>query len=160
MHPTSEPDFPVADYLAGEPIPNLARIPVRDWRRVMAPLTMPARRAAIRTSPTDHLSEAMVIGAELEIEDIDRRARREAVLAHAVAVPTPSVSPRPRSRSRQVNFRLGPNASSRLDRAAELLGMKPGALARSLTLNGVNRILYEDARIAEDARTPDAESDS
>jgi hypothetical protein len=49
-----------------------------------------------------------------------------------------------------VGVRLGPIQLERLDAAARELGLRRTQLARMLVVNGVNRLLYETRRRAEE----------
>ncbi len=135
--------IPIRGNYGGEPVPDLNRIPRERWREVLAPLSDPTRRqarAAVQ-SMEDVIAAGILLG-ELLIADCGARAR-----ARDTAPPRmPAGSPPAKGAGRQVNFRLGPDEHARLLQAAKLFGMRPTALARAMTVRGVDRALYDARR--------------
>jgi hypothetical protein len=129
---------------------DLDKIPRRLWEQTLAPLHRQERIwIARQVSDERRRDAAMELATELDFADGDRRrARDEARFAarrmswtlpvagpdHASARPTV-----------QVNIRLRRDDHERLRQAAATAGMRPTTLARALVLNGVAKILQENA---------------
>ena len=101
---------------------------------------IPIRGCHTVATQADVIAAGILMGEPL-LEDGSRRAQ-----APPVPPRMPAGDPPTRGSSRQVNFRLGPNEHARLREAAPLFGMRPTALARVLTVRGVDRALYEERR--------------
>ncbi len=133
--------IPISRWYFGEPVPDLDRIPRERWREVLIPLRHRTRQIAMAGTQKDFVAAAQLVGGLLiEVGDSGARAR------DAPPPGLPEGAPPSRGASRQVNFRLGPDAHERLLEAARLFEMRPSALARLLTVRGVDRALYEERR--------------
>jgi hypothetical protein len=139
----SDAGYPVHRLYQGEPVPHLGRIPRSRWRQALRPLSHPARKSALSSvaSPQE-ASQLLVLLAELEIEDGQRRRRLMATAERPPTIPAPAAAPRSLA-GRQVNVRLAHSDFDRLANAAELLGSTPTQLARGFIITGANRLLYE-----------------
>jgi len=134
--------MPITGYNRGEPIPNLSSIAQEGWREALRPLSPFTRRLAINSAPFKNIRDAMALVGELTVEDGPPAHRRPLGSPPRM----PAGDPPPRGTSRQVNFRLGPGEYARLVQAAELYALRPSALARQLTVRGVDLALYEERR--------------
>ena len=148
--PPQKHAFPVAGWVADQPIPALEEIPQERWAEALR-LTGPrARQMAVSRVPPELTVEASMVEFEVTGAEIDRHRRARNGTAFppplpdgADELPAPRVAPiRP-----QINFRLTREQHARLSEAAELLGMKPGQLARLLTVRGVAQVLAERDRL-------------
>jgi hypothetical protein len=147
----ADEDWPIKEYLRGEPVPDLSSIPREDWLRALGPLTRPARRRAMFEAPFVDGSDHRAFSGQLEEYDLDRADRLDRVRAATGAVapvPTPEVGSTPQLRSRQINVKLGPKEHSELIAMAKAVGLKPTQLARQLVMNGVRRMRYEERRMS------------
>lgn len=100
-----------------------------------------ARKRSARLRTVEQAREAGVIKGQLIQEDPAPHARD----ALRAAPRMPAGAPPPRG-GRQIKFRLGPQEHARLVEAAKLFAMRPATLARTLTVRGVERALYEERR--------------
>lgn len=136
----------IAEWLDGQPVPDLNRIAEERWPEVLGPLMHRVRKRAaniVRGPERSRRASLLVTTLELEAagdrHDAERRASRPSRL------PTPELlleSSRPPSR--QINFRISATQHERLAEAARRIGAKPGQLARMLTLRGVEHMLWEE----------------
>ena len=134
-------DIPICGYNRGEPVPDLALLPRERWREVLSGLSPYGRQLAKNTvATTDDAIAAGILVGDLAAESPPPRLSAPPPMPRAVAEP-PARGPR-----LQVNFRLTPDEHGRQLEAAKAFGMRPAALARLLTVRGVNRALYDDAR--------------
>ncbi len=126
------------------PIPDLRRTPREHWVEVL-------RRAAPHaiqfvSSQLDD-EEAREAANAARLEAFLAGPIRETVPHEAVqyppSLPGEGVQAGSWRRDRQVNFRLPPPVFAELERAAELVRMRPTALARLLVTRGVTQILRE-----------------
>jgi hypothetical protein len=131
------------------PIPDLSRLPQEEWMDALRPLSRMDRIRAQQTLSYERVQAAMAINGILSVEDGIARSRAQARAARPGRMPIgdpPEIEDASRAGSRrQVNFRLSPREHARLVEAAQLYGMRPGMLARLLTVRGVDRALA-DAR--------------
>jgi hypothetical protein len=134
--------MPIRGYNGGEPIPDLSRIPQEGWKQSLRPLSPFSRRLAVNSAPFETVRDATALVGELMIEDGPPPHQRSPGRPPRM----PAGDPPPRGASRQVNFRLGPGEYARLVEAAELYALRPAALARLLTVRGIDRALYEERR--------------
>lgn len=138
----SHDGMPIRDHNGGEPIPDLARIPRAAWRAALRPLHPATRQLALSTvRSVEDAREARNLVGELLLADAPPPYAR---IARGPRLPVGD--PPPRGTSRQVNFRLGPGEHAQLVEAAELFALRPAALARLLTVRGVERVMYEERR--------------
>ncbi|HEV2057859.1 MAG TPA: hypothetical protein VGR11_00795 [Solirubrobacteraceae bacterium] len=134
-------DIPIRGYNRGEPVPDLALLPRERWREVLRALSPYTRQLSKNTVSTmeDAIAAGILVGELI------------------TQVPPPSLSAPPpmprgvgdppeRGPRRQVNFRLSPDEHGRLLAAARSYGMRSSALARLLTVRGVDRMLYDERR--------------
>jgi hypothetical protein len=139
-------DFPVRGWFAGEPIPDLSQIDPERRREILRPLKTRTRHWAAATAGR-RSPEALTLVTELGLEPEPTRASELQATAWTNPFPAPAAGPgRGRGTRPQVAVRLGPIQLERLQEAAELLGLRRTQLARTLIVNGVNRILYEERR--------------
>lgn len=140
--PLMHDGIPISGYHRGEPIPDLNALPQEAWLEALRPLRPWTRNlATARLRTVEQAREAAVIKGQLILEDPAPHARS------AVRAPPRMPAGAPPTRgSRQINFRLGPEEHARLVEAAKLFAMRPTTLARTLTVRGVERALYEDRR--------------
>jgi hypothetical protein len=132
---------PIRDFNAGEPIPDLSRIPQAQWRAALAPVSRKTRLLAAAAAPTlEGARVASIIVGDLMLGDAESRARNAPPPS---APPGATVTP---GADRQVGFRLKPDDYERLGRVARLYGVRPSALARLLTVRGVNLALHDERR--------------
>lgn len=142
QRPMMHDGIPITGWYRGEPIPDLNALPQDRWREVLRPLSYWPRThatASLRTVEQARVA-ASILGGLGERptpgnRDVDAEPPR-----------MPGGAPPARGASRQINFRLGPDEHARLAEAAALFAMRPTALARVLTMRGVNRVLYEERR--------------
>lgn len=139
----ADEDFPVLGLHRGQPVPNLGKTPPARWRELLSPLTQSARREAVGSAPNGQVGDALVLVAELELED----GARERALRGTVDQPPRLIAPcaqRPRSLAgRQVNVRLRWRDFESLQQAADIAAVSPTQLARIFIVNGTQRLLYE-----------------
>ena len=141
-----EAGYAVAEWLDGQPVPDLNAIAEERWLEILGPLTHRVRKRAayiVRDPESNRRASLLVTTLELEAagerHDTERRASRPSRLP----IPeVPLVASRPSSR--QVNFRISTTQHERLAEAARRVGVKPGQLARMLTLRGVEHMLWEE----------------
>lgn len=135
-------DIPIRGYNRGEPIPDLSVLPQERWREVLTPLSPYTRQLAKGTvgSMSDALAANILVGDLLVTAPAPSLAVAPAPMPRSVA------DPPARGSRRQVNFRLSADEHARLTQAARAFGMRPGALARLLTVRGVDRAVYEERR--------------
>jgi hypothetical protein len=138
----SHDGMPITGYNRGEPLPDLSRIPQDGWPDALRPLSPLSRRLSLNSAPFETVRAAMAVVGGLMIEDGPPPDRRPMGAPPRV----PAGDPPPRGASRQVNFRLGPGEHARLVEAAQLYALRPAALARLLTVRGIDRALYEERR--------------
>ncbi|MDQ3723173.1 MAG: hypothetical protein M3376_08950 [Actinomycetota bacterium] len=133
--------MPITGYNRGEPIPDLGRLPEERWREVLRPLRPFTRQIAKGSvsSVADAITAGILVG-DLMLED-----RPAGAFPPAPGMPG-GCDPPVRGSSRQVNFRLGPEEHGRLLEAARAYGMRAPALARLLTVRGVDRALHDARR--------------
>jgi|SRR5687768_7749878 len=121
----TDEDFPVLGLHRGQPVPLLREIPQVRWRELLAPLTDGARRQAAQSAPHGQHGDALVLIAELELEDLER----EQALRDAVDEPSRLIAPtarKPRSLTgRQVNVRLRWRDFESLEEAADIAAAPP-----------------------------------
>lgn len=133
--------IPITGWYRGEPIPDLNALPQDRWLEVLRPLShWPRVHATAGLRTVEQAQQGLMIKGQLLIED-GRPAALEGPPPRM-----PSGAPPARGASRQVNFRMGPQEHARLVEAARLFAMRPTALARTLTIRGVDRALYEQRR--------------
>jgi hypothetical protein len=129
--------FPIYGSIAGEPLPDLTRIPERDWSAALAPISGPSRRMA--TTRLDQAAFARAAMIELELPPARwTPSVPESSLPRALA----QVG-RGGDRARQVNVRLRKHEHAVLVEAAAVLAMTPTQLARTLMVDGARRTLAE-----------------
>lgn len=143
--PRMHDDIPIRGYNRGEPVPDLGRLSQDRWREVLLPLGPFTRQLAMSTVATvaDATAAAALVG-ELSV----------VAQAPRLTAPAPPAMPRAAGAGaaagggprHQVNFRLGPDEHAKLLEAARTFGMRPGTLARVLTVRGVERALYDARR--------------
>lgn len=135
-------DFPIRGYNRGEPIPDLSVLPQERWREVLTPLSPYTRQLAKGTvgSMSDALAANILVG------DLLVAAPAPSLTVAPPPMPRAVADPPARGARRQVNFRLSADEHARLTQAARAFGMRPGALARLLTVRAVDRTLYEERR--------------
>jgi hypothetical protein len=143
QRPMMHDGIPITGWFKGEPIPDLNALPQDRWMEVLRPLSHWPRTHATATLRTvDEARVAATIKGRLLLE-----GRPRGIGPVEDAPPRmPDGAPPARGAGRQINFRLGPDEHARLAEAAELFAMRPTALARVLTMRGVNRVLYEERR--------------
>jgi hypothetical protein len=139
--PDMHDDIPIRGYNRGEPIPDLGRLPQDRWREALIPLSPRTRHLAQGTVAT----VADAIAANILVGGLIVEAPPPQLRVRPPSMPRAVADPPARGGRRQVNFRLGPDEHARLLEAARTFGMRPGALARLLTVRGVDRAL-RDAR--------------
>jgi hypothetical protein len=141
-------DDPPEGPFGSEPIPDLSRLPEEQWLDALRPLSRNDRIRAQNTLPLERVEAAMALIGDLICEEGAARARtRAAPPARMPSGDPPPIGHSPPSEPRrQVNFRLGPDEHARLIAAARLFGMRPGVLARVLTVRGVDRALHDARR--------------
>lgn len=140
--PLMHDGMPITGYFQGEPIPDLNALSQDRWLEVLRPLSHWPRvhaTAALRTAEQVHA--AWEIKGRLLLED-GPAPRQRPIEAASRAIPRGA--PPARGAGRQINFRLGPQEHARLVEAAGLFAMTPTALARILTVRGVDRALHEE----------------
>jgi hypothetical protein len=132
---------PIRGFNRGEPIPDLTRIPQEQWRAALSPVSRHTRLLSAAAPPSlEGARVANELVGDLMLSDAEWRAR---------TAPPPSLpggAPLARGASRQVGFRLAPEDHERLRRVARMYGMRPSALARVLTVRGVNLALHDERR--------------
>lgn len=135
-------DIPIRGYNRGEPVPDLSRLAQERWREVLTPLSPYTRQLAKGTvgSIPDAIAANMLVG------DLIVSAPAPSLAAAPPPLPRAVADPPARGSRRQVNFRLSPDEHARLTQLARAFGMRPGPLARLLTVRGVERALYEERR--------------
>jgi hypothetical protein len=135
-------DIPIRGYNRGEPIPNLRLLPQERWREVLTPLSPYTRQLAKGTvgSIPDALAANALVG------DLLVSAPPPSLAAAPPPMPRSVADPPTRGSRHQVNFRLSADEHARLTQVARAFGMRPGPLARLLTVRGVERALYEERR--------------
>lgn len=146
----NENGFPCHGYLYGQPIPVLRLIPRERWRAALAPLRPKVRTAAADTVEYKDISEVLALIGDLMIADGEARHAARSTPSPAIAAGSPPGATR-QFGTRQINFRISADQYERLGRAAALYGMRPGTLARAMTMSGVERALYEERRVREGA---------
>lgn len=124
---------------AGDGLPRLDEFPRAEWRSVLEPLAPRDRYRAAHRVPAELFSDAIVLAAELDVEQTPVHAR----VVEAGTVPRVDVATPLRSSPRQVSFRITDGELARLRRAAELVGLRPAQLARLLVLRGADGLLRE-----------------
>ncbi|MEA2157495.1 MAG: hypothetical protein QOE11_3635 [Solirubrobacteraceae bacterium] len=140
--PLTHEGMPISGWHFGEPIPDLDRIPQERWREALAPLRRGTRQMARAHCQSDVQAAGILIG-ELMLEDGEATWR--AMETPPPAMPRAGAPPSRRS-AEQVNFRLTADEHQRLVTAARIYAMRPTALARLLTVRGVDRALHEHRR--------------
>ena len=135
-------DIPIRGYNRGEPIPDLSVLPQERWREVLTPLSPYTRQFAKGT--VGSIADAMAVNAL--VGELIISAPAPSLDAAPPPLPRAVADPPVRGPRRQVNFRLSPGEHARLTQLARAFGMRPGALARLLTVRGVERALYEERR--------------
>lgn len=141
--PQTHDGIPITGWYRGEPIPDLNVLPRERWLEVLRPLSFWPRRHAIDGVRTMEDSRAATqISGQLMLEGRAAAGKR----FDSAPPRMPAGEPPARGGSRQVNFRLGPDEHARLAEAAKLFAMRPTTLARTLTMRGVARALYEERR--------------
>ena len=135
-------DIPIRGYNRGEPVPNLRVLPRERWREVLTPLSPYTRNLAKGTvgSIPDAIAANELVG------DLIVSAPPPSLAAAPPPMPRSVADPPGRGSRRQVNFRLSADEHAGLTRVARAFGMRPGPLARLLTVRGVERALYEERR--------------
>ena len=135
-------DTPIRGYNRGEPVPDLGVLPQERWREVLTPLSPYTRQLAKATvgSIPDALAANALVG------DLSISASPPSLAAAPPPMPRSVADPPARGSRRQVNFRLSADEHARLTQVARAFGMRPGPLARLLTVRGVERALYEERR--------------
>jgi hypothetical protein len=124
------------------PIPDLARIPREHWVEVLRRAHPVAAMYAHFDLPDDQHMEALLVRTEAMLAGPIRETVAPEVVAYPPALPGARVPPA-RGSDRQVNFRLAPPVFAELERAAEIVRMRPTSLARLLVMRGVTQILQE-----------------
>ena len=135
-------DIPVRGSNRGEPIPDLALLPQERWREVLTPLSPYTRQLAKGT--VGSIPDAIAVNAL--VGDLIVSAPPPGLAAAPPPLPRSVADPPVRGSRHQVNFRLSADEHARLSRVARAFGMRPGPLARLLTVRGVERALYEERR--------------
>ena len=125
---------------AEEGLPLLEQLPRAQWRVALKPLAPQDRHRAARRVPAALLGEAVVLAAELEMEDLPPTYARR---IDRVTVPGVDVRLPVRTSPRQVSFRISDDEYARLRRGAELVGLRPAQLARLLVLRGADGLVRE-----------------
>lgn len=140
--PRMHGDIPIRAYNRGEPIPDLSRLARERWREVLTPLSPYTRQLAKATvgSIPDALAANELVG------DLIVSAPPPSLAAAPPPMPRAVADPPARGSRHQVNFRLTADEHARLTQVARTFGMRPGPLARLLTVRGVERALYEERR--------------
>ena len=135
-------DIPIRGYNRGEPIPDLRVLPQERWREVLTPLSAYTRQLAKGTvgSIPDAIAANRLVGDLIVTAPAPRLTGAPPPMPRSVA------DPPTRGSRRQVNFRLSADEHARLTHVARAFGMRPGPLARLLTVRGVERALYEERR--------------
>ena len=136
--------MPIKGFRGTEPVPDLRRIPRAQWRDVLSPLSPLTRRLSMGSAGSlAAVRDAMCLVGELILSDGVPSQQRPLGMPPRM----PAADPPPRGATRrQVSFRLGPDEYARLEEVAELFALRPAALARMLTVRGVERTLYEERR--------------
>jgi hypothetical protein len=148
--PKPHDEIPIYGWWMGHPIPDLARIPRERWEEVLRQTHPTVREHASRALDELKLvAEANVIGWRIRDEELARAKAARKVVAFPAPLPG-AVVPK-RTRYKQVNIRLPPARYEDLCEAASIIGMRPTALVRMLTIRGVTQILAEAT--ARDAAT-------
>jgi hypothetical protein len=135
-------DIPIRGYLRGEPIPDLSVLPQERWREVLTPLSPSTRQFAKAT--VGSIPDAMAVNAL--VGELIVSAPPPSLAAAPPPMPRSVADPPARGSRHQVNFRLSADEHARLTHVARAFGMRPGPLARLLTVRGVQRALYEERR--------------
>jgi len=137
---------PVAEWLDGQPVPDLNAIAEERWPEVLGPLTHRVRtRAAYIVRHPEPSRRASLLVTTLELEEAGDRHEAERRASRPSRLPSPELPREPsRPSSRQVGFRISTTQHERLAEAARRVGAKPGQLARMLTLRGVEHMLWEE----------------
>ena len=135
-------NIPIRGYNRGEPIPDLSKVPQERWREVLTPLSAYTRGLAKGT--VGSMADAMAVNAL--VGELIVSAPPPSLAAAAPPLPRSVADPPARGGRHQVNFRLSADEHARLTQLARAFGMRPGPLARLLTVRGVERALYEERR--------------
>jgi hypothetical protein len=138
--------FPVKGVVAGEPIPDLRRIPRERWPEMLGQLSDRAGRLATSGMTSQ---EEMVAAMEAWLA-----AWKPTKRALPPRLP-PAPARRPPRRARQVNVRLYARDAEALADAARLAGATPTELARWFIVSGSRRMVDEN-RAQTVARTSSA----
>jgi hypothetical protein len=143
-------EIPIRGWWGGHPIPDLAKIPRERWEEVLRQTHPSIREKASQTlGELKLMTEANTIG--WRILDEERARAKAARTVVAFPTPLPGATVPKRTRYKQVNIRLPPARYEDLCEAATIIGMKPTALVRLLTIRGVTQMLAEAT--ARDAAT-------
>ena len=126
-------------------VPDLTQIPREQWRAALREAVPEARRRAAGLAPTvADVGAALVIAAELDLDDGDAASAAYArQVADPPGLPVP-VAPGGRSADRQVSFRLTAASYAELAQAARLVDTSPSALARIFAVRGAKAMLREE----------------
>jgi len=135
-------DIPIRGYNRGEPIPDLSVLAQERWREALTPLSPYTRQLAKGT--VGSIPDA--IAANILVGDLIVSAPAPSLTAAPPPMPRSVAEPPARGSRHQVNFRLSADEHARLTHVARAFGMRPGPLARLLTVRGVKRALYEERR--------------
>jgi hypothetical protein len=139
-------DLPLARWVDGQAVPNLAEVPVRLWMAAIRPLQERARWAAATTVPDEVRYVFSGLARDLPSPRAAQADRVRGAIDEPVGIPAPAApAPAPPPRVKQVNFRLTRAEHARLDEAAGALGLTLPALAKAFVISGVNRALQEQA---------------
>jgi hypothetical protein len=135
---------PIYAMWGDHPIPDLRRTPREHWVEVLR-RTAPHAIGFVAEQFDDEELRAAARSArdEARFEGPIRETVPHEAVQYPPSLPGEGVAAGSWRRDRQVNFRLPPPVFAELERAAELVRMRPTTLARLLVTRGVTQILRE-----------------
>jgi hypothetical protein len=131
------------------PVPDLSKIPREHWRAVLRMTHRSVRERAARTAMRIDLpaaGHATALMIEVDCEETAARERAQSAAAWPRELPRPRAERQRKRRSRQLNIRLSVDEHAALQRATDLLGLRPTEVARMLVVRGVHQVLREAER--------------
>jgi hypothetical protein len=155
----AHPRFPIAGWSGEHPVLDLTQIPRERWPEAMRLVSGRGRYLAMSRLETVPLrTAASRVRDDVDAEERDRRRRARERMAFPPPLPGAQGGLPETRRSPaqpQVNFRLSRRQHELVKEAADLVGLKPGQLARVLTLRGVGQVLAEHDGGAAAAAPPE-----
>ena len=136
--------IPFRGWHYGHPIPDLERLSEDRWPEALRQVPSDVRwTAARRLARPEDAPKVVALILDIDGEDAARRKALDRAVAFPPPLPGARAPARARRRQRQINFRLTADEHDRVAEAATLLGMKPTAFARLLTLRGTWQVIAE-----------------